>query len=151
MLVTSTSKAFGLAEFRCREADVASKLNRGGKPELRLTIGVGAHRNKHTLKSKQQHRLTSGRQQPCRLPVKRGQLLTTKGSAAKGDHPISKVAPRREKLQPGTNSLAINSHASAANQRFDGGGAVACREALHPTQHPHQLVQHRHGDRDQLR
>ena len=42
-MVTSASKAskaFGLAELRCREADVSSKLNRGGKLELRLAVGV---------------------------------------------------------------------------------------------------------------
>jgi hypothetical protein len=49
MLVTSASKAnktFGLAEFRCGEADVASQFNGGGKPELRFAVGV-ADMNMH--------------------------------------------------------------------------------------------------------
>jgi hypothetical protein len=40
LLLTRLNKAFGLAELRCREADVSSKLNRGGKLELRLAVGV---------------------------------------------------------------------------------------------------------------
>jgi len=48
-LVTSASKAskaFGLAEFRCGEADIASKLNGWRKPELRFAVGV-ADMNMH--------------------------------------------------------------------------------------------------------
>lgn len=40
MLVTSASKAIGLAKFRCGEADIASKINGGRKPELCPTVGV---------------------------------------------------------------------------------------------------------------
>jgi hypothetical protein len=40
LLLTSLNKAFGLAEFRCRETDVASKFNGGRKPKLCLTVGV---------------------------------------------------------------------------------------------------------------
>ena len=49
MLVTSASKlnkTYGLAEFSCRQTDVASKFNGGGKPEFRLTVGV-AYMNVH--------------------------------------------------------------------------------------------------------
>ena len=49
MLVTSASKAnkaFGLAEFRCGQADVARKLNGWRKPELRFAVGM-ADMNMH--------------------------------------------------------------------------------------------------------
>jgi len=49
MLVTSASKVnktFGLAEFRCGEADVTSKFNGWRKPELRFAVGV-ADMNMH--------------------------------------------------------------------------------------------------------
>lgn len=40
LLLTNLNKAFGLAEFRCGEPDVASKFNGGRKPELRFAVGV---------------------------------------------------------------------------------------------------------------
>jgi len=46
LLLTRLNKAFGLAEFRCGEADVASKLNGGRKPKLCLSVGV-AYMNMH--------------------------------------------------------------------------------------------------------
>ena len=46
LLLTSLNKAFGLAEFRCGEADIASKLNGWRKPELRFAVGV-ADMNMH--------------------------------------------------------------------------------------------------------
>ena len=46
LLLTSLNKALGLAEFRCGEADIASKFNGGRKPELRFAVGM-ADMNMH--------------------------------------------------------------------------------------------------------